>query len=92
MKKMVKAECESCDGTGIYRGMAEGPGVGVVCLTCNGTGCEEIEYTPFTARKKRRDVKTVHRSRGKFIVTGIGPAGMSVSYEEFLAGKMPKAH
>lgn len=87
--KIVKAECESCSGTGLYRGMCEGPGMAVVCLRCNGTGCQEIRYRPFTKRKPRRDVKRVHLSRGTFIVGPVGPGEDSVTYEEFLAGKLP---
>ncbi len=86
----IKVECEACGGTGIYRGFAEPPGVGVVCLTCDGSGCTELTYKPFTSRKTRRDVKTVQRSRGSFVGTGVGPTGGSVAYSEFLNGKMPR--
>jgi len=85
----IKAECSSCSGTGIYHGMAEREGTGVVCLQCDGAGGKEIKYTPFTGRKRRDDVRTVSRSRGTFIATGVGAAGQSIRYEEFLAGKMP---
>ena len=73
----------------MYCGFAEPQGTGVVCLGCNGTGCDTIEYTPFTSLKKRSGVRTVTRSRGTFIGTGIGPVGNSVTYEEFLSGKRP---
>lgn len=86
----VQAECRDCEGTGIYRGFAEPKGVGVVCLGCNGTGMQTVKYRPFTGRKKRKDVTTVRRSAGSFIDTGVGPTGGSVSYEDFLNGKMPK--
>jgi hypothetical protein len=46
-KTHVQAECESCGATGIYRGMAEPEGVGVICLVCKGTGAVKLEYTPF---------------------------------------------
>lgn len=85
----VEAECGSCDGTGIYRGFAEPKGVGVVCLNCDGTGRKVIKYKPFGGRRTRDDVKTVRRSAGSFIATGVGPTGGSVTYEEFLSGKMP---
>jgi len=87
----VKTECGSCGGTGLYRGMAEPKGVAVVCLRCGGTGCSEIEYMPFTERKRRDDVETVRLSRGSFILS-CGPVGSSVTYAEFLAGKMPVAN
>lgn len=85
----VDTECSSCSGTGIYRGFAEPPGVGVVCLNCDGTGCRAIEYKLFTSRKTRNDIKTVRRSQGTFIGTGVGPGGGAVSYQDFVNGKMP---
>jgi len=88
-KQTVEAECSSCGGTGLYSGMCEGPGVAVICIDCEGTGCEKIKYTPFTGRKLRKDIKTVRASRGKFIATGVGPKGKKVTYSEFLAGKRP---
>ena len=84
----IKAECSSCDGTGLYRGVAEKPGTAVVCLTCKGTGCRDIDYTPFSSRKRRSDVREVLLSRGSFIFS-CGPIGKPISYEEFLSGKMP---
>jgi hypothetical protein len=87
MKQTVKAECNSCDGTGIYCGFAEPKGVGVICLTCDGTGCQTITYKPFEKLKKRRDIQKVARSRGSFIATGVGPTRELITYDEFLAGK-----
>jgi len=89
MAKIVRAQCSSCNGTGVYSGFAEPKGTAVVCLTCNGTGCEKIRYTPFKGRKIRRGIQTVRRSSGTFIATGVGPRGGSVTYKEFLGGKMP---
>jgi hypothetical protein len=86
----VEAECGECGGTGLYRGCAEPNGVAVVCLRCKGTGCVDVHYTPFTKRKLRDDVKTVRLSRGSFILS-CGPVGKSVTYAEFMAGKMPSA-
>ncbi len=92
MEKMkeVKAECEECRATGLYQGFCEAKGTAVICLNCGGTGCERIRYTPFTKRKPKRGVKTVHRSRGSFIATGVGAYGGAISYKEFASGKMPK--
>ena len=89
MKTTIKIECSSCSGTGLYRGFAEPPGVAVICLNCNGTGSSEFAYTPFSGRKTRHDIKTVQRSRGSFIATGVGPGGNSITYQEFLQGKSP---
>lgn len=85
----VKSVCRPCGGTGLYRGMSEPTGVAVVCLECGGTGCKTIRYEPFQARARRNDVRTVWLSRGCLIATGVGPTGGSISYEDFLAGKMP---
>jgi len=87
----IKAECDSCAGTGVYCGFAEPKGVGVVCLRCNGSGAVTILYRPFTGRKLKQGVKTVRLSRDSFIATGVGPTGSEISYEEFKAGKMPYA-
>ncbi|MEK7637973.1 MAG: hypothetical protein AAB375_00905 [Patescibacteria group bacterium] len=89
-KRKVEAQCSSCGGTGVYQGFAEPKGVGVVCLNCDGSGKEFIMYRPFITRKRRRYIKTVRLSQGNFIATGAGPSGGSVTYEQFLAGKMPK--
>ncbi|HME71144.1 MAG TPA: hypothetical protein VKM54_14915 [Myxococcota bacterium] len=85
----IEVECESCDGTGLYRGMAEPPGVAVICLNCRGSGCAKLVFKSFYGLKKRRDVKTVQRSRGSTLASGIGPGGRSITYAEFLAGKRP---
>lgn len=57
----VDAQCESCGGTGIYQGFAEHDGIGVVCRTCDGTGCQKIEvkYIPFESKKSTRKIKWV---------------------------------
>ncbi len=87
----VKAECKSCRGTGLYSGMAEPKGIAVVCLRCEGSGCREINYVPFERRQRRSDVEVVRLSAGTTIALGCGPAGGAVTYEQFLAGKMPEA-
>ena len=90
MRNKVEAECSACGGTGLYSGMCEGKGVAVICRICDGSGCEIIEYKPFTRRRGRRDIKKVRLSRGLSIITGCGPLGGSISYKEFLAGKRPR--
>ena len=89
MSKFIEAQCGSCSGTGVYCGFAEPRGVGVVCIECSGSGKSKIVYTPFEGRKRRSGVNTVRRSAGSFLATGVGPTGNSISYEEFLNGKMP---
>lgn len=43
-----KAECQDCRATGLYSGFAEPKGTAVICHKCDGTGCVEICFTPFT--------------------------------------------
>ena len=57
----VKEVCKSCKGTGIYSGMGERDGFGVVCHTCKGTGCHEFThvYEEFVVKMARSDVQQV---------------------------------
>jgi len=89
-KIVIVVECGECEGTGVYHGFAEPEGVGVVCLACKGSGKRTLKYKSFIGRRVRHDIKTVQRSRGWLIGTGIGPVGGSITYQEFLKGKMPK--
>jgi hypothetical protein len=102
MKIKLKIECKSCKGTGIYVGMGERDGAGVICRTCRGTGCQDysFEYTPFKRRHKREDIKRVF-IQGYGYCIGTKPITLDngvyvdfskegVSYKEFLAGNMPK--
>jgi hypothetical protein len=89
MSQVLEIECPNCKGTGIYHGFAEPKGVGVICINCKGTGKSEIHYTPFTGRKTRTDIERVQYSKGALLVTGVGPRGNSISYRDFLAGKLP---
>ncbi|MEK7626483.1 MAG: hypothetical protein AAB423_03995 [Patescibacteria group bacterium] len=86
----VQAKCTSCGGTGLYKGMAEPPGVAVICLDCEGTGARTITFIPYTGRVKCEDVQTVQRSAGKFIAFGTGPVGEKLSYQDFLK-EIPEA-
>ena len=82
--RKIKAQCESCGGTGVYSGFCEAKGTAVVCLTCDGTGCHEIRYVPFTKRKNRKGIHTVSLSRGGFLATDVGEIeGTSMTYKEF---------
>lgn len=85
----IDVECQSCSGTGLYRGMCEGPGEAVVCLRCDGSGKAVIHYKPFTGRQERDGVKTVRRSQGSLIIGPVGGAGKAITYDEFKRGKMP---
>lgn len=78
-------ECKSCKGTGIYVGMAEREGAGVVCNTCEGTGCQKRSevFTPFRRRVIRADVEQVYAtSSGIVLAPDMVPGG--VPYHEWL--------
>lgn len=49
----VKIACHECKGTGIYSGMFEPKGTGVICTACKGSGAQE--HPAFTGRSKTRD-------------------------------------
>ncbi len=98
----VKVVCGSCDGTGLYKGIAERDDCAVVCTDCDGTGCVEImrTYEKFTERKKKEGVIRVFASsfgyvhasedvvtkEGKLIKFSEG----GCTYEEFVNGVSPK--
>ena len=81
--KPIMAECSACDATGIYSGMAEAKYEGVICLRCQGTGCERISYQPFTARRRRRGIRTVRRSQGIDFLANVGRVGPTMHYAEW---------
>lgn len=89
MIEKIKTECIKCNGTGLYIGFAEPKGTAVVCMQCTGTGCDEINFKPFTRRKDRRGIQKISQSRGSFLGTGVGTTGKYITYQEFKQGKMP---
>lgn len=102
MKKIeMLIECPLCNGTGVYSGIAEGEGVGVICYECNGTGAYTYSYKNFTGRKTKKGIKRVYLTGSQYKLgtgkvtfsNGIGEIDMDkegVSYDEFLNGKIPK--
>lgn len=48
-------ECKSCNGTGVFIGMAERDGAAVVCHTCKGTGCFHFIHTYEEFEKKKHN-------------------------------------
>lgn len=90
------AVCESCDGTGLYVGMAEKDGAAVVCHTCNGTGCDvvHIEYDEFEQRQKHESAEWVYQAGMGYVLAKHfkdRDAELSewggMSYEDWSAGK-----
>lgn len=53
--------CKSCEGTGLYVGLAERDKSAVVCHICKGTGCHHYkhEYEEFEARVPKCNVERV---------------------------------
>lgn len=89
MKNVIEydCECESCGGTGIYRGFAEGKNVGVVCNECEGTGKCHVKFTynDFVGRKKIKGLKKVFHTNPGFSLGESVKGGMT--YSDWLAGK-----
>jgi len=89
-KKVFEAEavCSSCNGIGLYRGIAEADGASVVCHTCNGTGCEKIhiEYTTFEKRKSTTMIRRVHQVNPGIKVNAEERFG-GISYKDWVEGK-----
>lgn len=81
-------ECNECKGTGVYVGMAERAGFGVVCYKCNGTGKHHFrhEFKEFTSRKLKAGVKTIIETNPGICLGGeLNFGGMS--YEDWLNGR-----
>jgi len=57
----LDTQCPDCGGTGVYVGLAEHTGAGVVCRKCNGTGryTFRYEYDDFEGRKWRDGVQRI---------------------------------
>lgn len=71
MKKIeLDIVCKSCNGTGLYRGFAEGEGSSVVCYDCKGTGSFkfELEYEDFKKRKLSASIKWVYKENNGIAV------------------------
>ena len=88
-----KEKCRYCNGTGLYKGLAERDEFAVVCRKCDGTGCFEFvhEYEPFAKRAERQDVQRVIQANPGIVAgTGNGHSLLSfggMPYQEWVAGK-----
>jgi len=94
MKKefKIKEKCPACKGTGIYIGMGERDGIGIVCYKCEGTGCFEFvhEYEDFEKRAKSKAIHVLQTNPGISVGVGNGYkltdfGGMS--YNDWVKGK-----
>jgi hypothetical protein len=95
MKKVIEfdEQCKDCNGTGLYKGMAERDGAAVVCCTCKGTGCHHFKHTydEFTGRKSLPGIERVYETNpgiciGKFNGHTLEQFG-GMPYEDWDAGK-----
>ncbi len=92
----LKIVCQSCNGTGLYVGMAERDGAAVICTTCKGAGCQNYKfaYEDFVQRKARNGVVRVFKTSAGYIHSGKDANGVKfsqggVSYDEWLKGQEP---
>lgn len=90
LKAQDRIECHSCGGSGVYVGIAELDGAAVICSNCHGRGrTEDPDLLPSNyQRKVRAGVKTVSQAHSGYCLAPGVDLG-AVSYEDFLAGKMP---
>jgi hypothetical protein len=97
-----EVQCDSCKGTGLYRGVCERDGAAVVCVYCDGTGKTNVKhtYTKFDGRKKKDGVKRVYETACGTVITDkditmddgtvVHFSKFGVSYKDWLDGKAPK--
>jgi len=80
--------CTSCSATGIYVGLAERDGAGVVCHVCHGTGhCHvRIKYDDFDGRVPRTDVVRVQLANPGIIVGPEIAEFGGLSYDSWVSG------
>jgi len=81
--------CPSCDGTGLYVGLAERDGAAVVCYRCKGLGqyAYRFEYEPFEVRRPApKSVKSVHVARGYVISDRLEGSDGGVPIEQWSPG------
>lgn len=78
---MQKYECQSCSGTGLYRGFAEPKGTAVVCCSCKGTGQTENGKVLFSGVKKKVGVERVYVDGGMWMFRS--DKSKTISIEEF---------
>jgi len=88
MKIEFDEKCQSCNGTGLYVGMAERDGFAVVCYRCEGTGKFRFvhEYENFDVKSFLPNVSKVVECNPGIILGGDLDFG-GMSYLEWLSGK-----
>jgi len=90
MKKIIEFDekCPSCNGTGLYVGMAERDGYAVICYTCKGTGKHHFTHTyeEFEKREEREDIRGVVQTNPGICLGGNYDFG-GMSYQDWKEGK-----
>jgi len=83
-----EAKCSVCKGTGIYVGMGERDGAGIVCHQCKGTGKKEIVvgWEDFEGKQKREDIKRVYECNPGICVDASSKFG-GMPYDNWFLGK-----
>jgi len=83
-----EAKCPLCKGTGIYVGIGEKDGAGIVCHDCKGTGKKEIvmEWENFEGKQIRQDIKRVYECNPGICVNASSEFG-GMPYENWLIGE-----
>jgi hypothetical protein len=88
-------KCKSCNGSGLYVGLAERDGAAVICHTCKGEGFHhtKIIYEDFVGLKQHKDIVRVFEvnpgiclgigKNGKFNLSDFG----GMPYQDWLNGK-----
>lgn len=94
-KLEIECNCKSCGATGLYVGIGERGGAGVVCHTCKGTGRQvlKIEYEDFNGKRRRKEVRRVFRANPGICIGEDPSRGLALedfgglSYEDWWEGK-----
>lgn len=55
----IKAECDDCNGTGVYKGCCERQLQGRQCRGCHGRGWKVHNFWQFTGRRVRPNISSV---------------------------------
>ncbi len=85
----IDQQCKSCEGTGLYIGMAERDGAAIVCHTCKGEGHHLFyhEYTEFQGLRLSLEIKHVYQTNPGITVGIPFEEFGGMSYKDWQSGK-----
>lgn len=99
MEEIIKIECTNCGATGIYKGMGERDGAGVICSNCEGKGYVIFRFNRFKQKKNREDISRVYKSGHGYCISDqdvikedgslIRFSKFGCTYEDWKNGKQP---